>query len=124
MRSAERGAIDELDEHAAGCARVEERNVALGAATRLAVDQLDAALREARERGTKVVDDIAQVMERALAPLGEEARDPRLRVGRLDELDARVRRGQEHGAQDRKSTRLNSSHQIISYAVFCLKKKR
>src|SRR5207244_11521289 len=26
-------------------------------------------------------------------------------------------------ATDRKSTRLNSSHQIISYAVFCLKKK-
>src|SRR5947208_10081668 len=25
---------------------------------------------------------------------------------------------------DRKSTRLNSSHQIISYAVFCLKKKK
>src|SRR5258708_15345131 len=28
------------------------------------------------------------------------------------------------GALDRKSTRLNSSHQIISYAVFCLKKKK
>src|SRR5258708_15472927 len=28
------------------------------------------------------------------------------------------------GARDRKSTRLNSSHQIISYAVFCLKKKK
>src|SRR5258708_30932369 len=27
-------------------------------------------------------------------------------------------------AIDRKSTRLNSSHQIISYAVFCLKKKK
>src|SRR5258708_14120524 len=27
------------------------------------------------------------------------------------------------GRTDRKSTRLNSSHQIISYAVFCLKKK-
>src|SRR5947208_15749137 len=27
-------------------------------------------------------------------------------------------------APDRKSTRLNSSHQIISYAVFCLKKKK
>src|SRR5258708_28396109 len=27
-------------------------------------------------------------------------------------------------ALDRKSTRLNSSHQIISYAVFCLKKKK
>src|SRR5258708_28513559 len=33
---------------------------------------------------------------------------------------ARVRRN----PQDRKSTRLNSSHQIISYAVFCLKKKK
>src|SRR5258708_20970157 len=29
----------------------------------------------------------------------------------------------EYGV-DRKSTRLNSSHQIISYAVFCLKKKK
>src|SRR5258708_23825915 len=28
-----------------------------------------------------------------------------------------------HQNRDRKSTRLNSSHQIISYAVFCLKKK-
>src|SRR5438552_11181008 len=28
------------------------------------------------------------------------------------------------GPPDRKSTRLNSSHQIISYAVFCLKKKK
>src|SRR5258708_13889691 len=27
-------------------------------------------------------------------------------------------------SKDRKSTRLNSSHQIISYAVFCLKKKK
>src|SRR5687768_17808447 len=29
----------------------------------------------------------------------------------------------EHGTADRKSTRLNSSHGYISYAVFCLKKK-
>src|SRR5256885_10648033 len=32
-----------------------------------------------------------------------------------------VRRGE---GQDRKSTRLNSSHLVISYAVFCLKKKK
>src|SRR5258708_22485429 len=31
--------------------------------------------------------------------------------------------GFANGNRDRKSTRLNSSHQIISYAVFCLKKK-
>src|SRR5260221_6083605 len=29
-----------------------------------------------------------------------------------------------HEAGDRKSTRLNSSHTVISYAVFCLKKKK
>src|SRR5437762_4418484 len=29
-----------------------------------------------------------------------------------------------HGDSDRKSTRLNSSHRCISYAVFCLKKKK
>src|SRR5690625_901568 len=31
---------------------------------------------------------------------------------------------EEVGAEDRKSTRLNSSHVAISYAVFCLKKKK
>src|SRR5256885_12538701 len=30
----------------------------------------------------------------------------------------------EHRRVDRKSTRLNSSHLVISYAVFCLKKKK
>src|SRR2546426_5916498 len=39
-------------------------------------------------------------------------------------LDARWRGPFPHGAKgDRKSTRLNSSHLVISYAVFCLKKK-
>src|SRR5260221_2563718 len=34
--------------------------------------------------------------------------------------------GKSHsfGGTDRKSTRLNSSHTVISYAVFCLKKKK
>src|SRR5258708_31873101 len=37
-----------------------------------------------------------------------------------------IRRAEPAAANvlDRKSTRLNSSHQIISYAVFCLKKKK
>src|SRR5436190_17189379 len=34
-----------------------------------------------------------------------------------------VRPGEKIEFQDRKSTRLNSSHTVISYAVFCLKKK-
>src|SRR5207248_11141751 len=32
--------------------------------------------------------------------------------------------GSRHSSGDRKSTRLNSSHRTISYAVFCLKKKK
>src|SRR5260221_10202628 len=32
--------------------------------------------------------------------------------------------GREFTVKDRKSTRLNSSHTVISYAVFCLKKKK
>src|SRR3712207_8646225 len=48
---------------------------------------------------------------------GERAADPVL----VARDDGGVRDGE---AEDRKSTRLNSSHANISYAVFCLKKKR
>src|SRR5207244_12795913 len=45
--------------------------------------------------------------------------------GARDLLLYRGARPRPHGPHaDRKSTRLNSSHQIISYAVFCLKKKK
>src|SRR5258708_21787164 len=43
---------------------------------------------------------------------------------RLKEADALIFSTPEYAHGDRKSTRLNSSHQIISYAVFCLKKKK
>src|SRR5256885_5780412 len=42
------------------------------------------------------------------------------RLGRADELWKPIHRQ----VGDRKSTRLNSSHLVISYAVFCLKKKK
>src|SRR5688500_19479403 len=38
--------------------------------------------------------------------------------------DRPARPGPVQGQRDRKSTRLNSSHLVISYAVFCLKKKK
>src|SRR5256885_8565188 len=41
----------------------------------------------------------------------------------FDELREDYRRSNYSELQDRKSTRLNSSHLVISYAVFCLKKK-
>src|SRR5439155_25141428 len=55
----------------------------------------------------------------ALAPPGaEQLADHELRVERAAYSQQLARR-----AEDRKSTRLNSSHVAISYAVFCLKKK-
>src|SRR3712207_6890342 len=59
---------------------------------------------------------------------GPAVEDGRVTAGRR--LDRCVRGaveldlGQPVGLRDRKSTRLNSSHANISYAVFCLKKKK
>src|SRR5256885_11326541 len=45
--------------------------------------------------------------------------------GPYDEFTKQVQQKlNELGFEDRKSTRLNSSHLVISYAVFCLKKKK
>src|SRR2546430_5784398 len=69
-----------------------------------------------------------------------QVREQRADVPRLEERQERVpppafvperfahqprrRSGTKAGGGDRKSTRLNSSHSQISYAVFCLKKKK
>src|SRR5438034_6864587 len=46
------------------------------------------------------------------------------RQSRRARRDAPALRGRAAEGGDRKSTRLNSSHTVISYAVFCLKKKK
>src|SRR5256885_4485259 len=48
----------------------------------------------------------------------------RLRSLRDTQLLAELRHAVAEPETDRKSTRLNSSHLVISYAVFCLKKKK
>src|SRR2546426_6537904 len=60
---------------------------------------------------------------------GEATRFPE--VARLDDVRFLQRQDEHRGCiinledtEDRKSTRLNSSHLVISYAVFCLKKKK
>src|SRR3712207_7869187 len=66
---------------------------------------------EHREAGAEGGDDERRQRD------GDDQAHPEARVGQQlgDEL--------ERGLEDRKSTRLNSSHANISYAVFCLKKK-
>src|SRR2546422_3325320 len=55
--------------------------------------------------------------------LGEHAGGGAARGGH-EQCDVDRTVGLEPGGRDRKSTRLNSSHGYISYAVFCLKKKK
>src|SRR5690242_20971709 len=73
-------------------------------------------------RSRRLVDEVAEA--------GTE--DPRVRAEDVEEAD-RERRADDGERDrtaralrllDRKSTRLNSSHMSISYAVFCLKKKK
>src|SRR5258708_17085187 len=58
------------------------------------------------------------------ATFDETLLEKRLRIGELGDALASGALAAEVVREDRKSTRLNSSHQIISYAVFCLKKKK
>src|SRR5207244_6965185 len=51
-------------------------------------------------------------------------RDAPGRKGAVVYVRKAAERTMRRASGDRKSTRLNSSHQIISYAVFCLKKKK
>src|SRR3712207_8983900 len=65
---------------------------------------------------------IRQVIEMDLvfrARAGIDVYELSARVGRVDDMV-----GALPAPEDRKSTRLNSSHANISYAVFCLKKKK
>src|SRR4051794_41404950 len=59
-------------------------------------------------RMVALVEQVTEPPPQAEQPLGSRSRT----------------RGMEAQAGDRKSTRLNSSHPSISYAVFCLKKKK
>src|SRR5258707_10205499 len=96
------------------------------------------ALSFAAERGQRYAGEIS---ERRVAPtepqirelskfheaFPENSSDPRGVVAMLDEFGSPATvatAGGRYFGLDRKSTRLNSSHANISYAVFCLKKKK
>src|SRR5258708_17566100 len=66
-------------------------------------------------------EDRLNDLARAAGAFDRASRGPEPRAA-LASLERVLARGNK-SAEDRKSTRLNSSHQIISYAVFCLKKK-
>src|SRR2546422_4296093 len=77
---------------------------------------------ECREPGEPHVEDLGRLLLGQLEPLAQGG------VRRRDVLRKRFKLSEKQSAEilniDRKSTRLNSSHGYISYAVFCLKKKK
>src|SRR5207244_13202761 len=100
-----------------------ERAVALGNGTLIDLGDLPPSIaalnspasRPQSESAAELVSDLA-----AAADLSSGESATALSTTDLEDIErATIQR-----VLDRKSTRLNSSHQIISYAVFCLKKKK
>src|SRR6266850_4950404 len=79
-----------------------------------------AALRQRVESLDDRVGLRCPVLRVPRAPVGADGRDQVRRTPVVQEEDPLA----EPPERDRKSTRLNSSHLVISYAVFCLKKKK
>src|SRR5690625_5926110 len=79
-----------------------------------AFDRLDWFIREAEKRELYVILDLHG------APGSQNGKD---HSGDTSHSDGGNLYGNKENMKDRKSTRLNSSHVAISYAVFCLKKK-
>src|SRR5256885_8772137 len=81
-------------------------------------------------RSTTAIEAVVRAGELQIAALGREIRvDKKGAIDLVTEVDVAVERMfralvAERFPEDRKSTRLNSSHLVISYAVFCLKKKK
>src|SRR2546426_7571264 len=99
--------------------------MSLGVITGIRDEAVRLGERRGAQEGVVERDDAAPfVAEPAVVTLHRVPDGPKLFVGNdvlVFRLDAAVRLEHEH--IDRKSTRLNSSHLVISYAVFCLKKK-
>src|SRR5256885_9976871 len=67
--------------------------------------------------------DVGRRTDDAVIGVEGDAQRFHVNFGRVAERDGGDRGVAPVRAADRKSTRLNSSHLVISYAVFCLKKK-
>src|SRR5688572_32768062 len=79
-------------------------------------DQIEQRLLKERQRAVKAV----RQLEETISPQDEDGDLTNYPFHLADEGTDTM----EHEQADRKSTRLNSSHSQISYAVFCLKKKK
>src|SRR6266536_4749926 len=76
-------------------------------------------------RDVKLAEDVLDVPRDGVLSDDERRRDLPVGLSCGDKAqDVELARAQPMRGRDRKSTRLNSSHEWNSYAVFCLKKKK
>src|SRR5688572_22379083 len=125
--------LERLAQQAEGLAREGDRAATQHAERKIEAEQLSRDLQDARGRVVRLqaeretaVDAVVRGHEAVsdteaeLTRVRDEYSRASHRLESLKELDHR----RAYYSQDRKSTRLNSSHSQISYAVFCLKKKK
>src|SRR2546422_5598006 len=77
-----------------------------------------------RSRCVAIADVQVHIAEKVVDRVGREVRESFVDQARDGLRQSPVLNAFFSGRKDRKSTRLNSSHGYISYAVFCLKKKK
>src|SRR5690625_7097198 len=88
-------------------------------------------IQKALEATTTEFKELLETQSQEIKQFGETSKETAARIAELEKSmqgmaeDSKERelKMQERIDEDRKSTRLNSSHVAISYAVFCLKKK-
>src|SRR5439155_25578541 len=84
---------------------------------------LIAAVNPGEERLGQVIDSLIAIVSGDKLRHGPILGSARRGTAQQLETHTHLGRPAQQGARDRKSTRLNSSHVAISYAVFCLKKR-
>src|SRR5437867_7402204 len=93
------------------------------------LDELQSQASQSKDYGFVGLEEIKKIRELAeknnivLRFEGERPSMEDIKLARHGRIDAIIKDIAKKNDADRKSTRLNSSHRTISYAVFCLKKK-
>src|SRR2546422_1060139 len=96
-----------------------------GVSNRARVGQAEAQVAQMQANAEKAHADLERIKplaEKDIVP--KQALDAAEAAARAADAGLAAAQAALLGAEDRKSTRLNSSHGYISYAVFCLKKKK
>src|SRR5258706_2375271 len=91
-------ALEQLDQDPTRGSRVQEGDMPFHPVPGRAIDELNATAREAIERAAQIGHLETQMVHGRSSAFGEEPRDARLAIGRLEQLDARLVLCHEHHA--------------------------